>query len=168
VIVLEIAAWVFLTAMFGVAAGVLFQAVVKIWEHTRTPQVLSYRGREVVRSGPSLSRCGEVILGEWYADDLITPTELELLAEYVIWKGKTLPQTAERARAVLWEDFEDGPEWTTAEWARVVLWEDFEEDLPAGYFDGRVSAERPENATGWIECWRPGRKSIWIRKGVDR
>jgi hypothetical protein len=110
VIVLEIVAWVFLAAMLGVAAGVLFQAVVKIWEHTRTLRVPSYRGREVVRSEPSLPRCGEVILGEWYADDLITPTELELLAEYVIWKGKTLPQTAERARVVLWESFEDEPQ----------------------------------------------------------
>jgi hypothetical protein len=78
VIVLEIVAWVFLAAMLGVAAGVLFQAVVKIWEHTRTLRVPSYRGREVVRSEPSLPRCGEVILGEWYANDLITPTELEL------------------------------------------------------------------------------------------
>jgi hypothetical protein len=159
-IVLEVAAYALLivagVAAFSSAAWILFSAVVSLWRVGNRPQIPAYSGREIgaVRDLP---RRGEVVLSDWYAADQITLTELELLAEYVIWHRKTLPASVARARVVLFESLEGDPPWGTA----AVP------DLPVGYFDEHVSAERPENVEGWVEVQRMGRKSYWVRLRGD-
>jgi hypothetical protein len=165
VIVVEVVAIVLLIAFgasaFSVVAWVLFQAAVKLWDGTRRRRVERTSSEALHKAASykaALPRAGEVILREWYANGLITPTELELIAEFVVWQGRPLPTTPAAATAMLWEDFERRLEPTPEEGAAAVP------DLPPGYFDGRVTNVEPENKAGWVEWSRPGRESIWMRR----
>jgi hypothetical protein len=98
VIVVEVVAIVLLIAFgasaFSVVAWVLFQAAVKLWDGTRRRRVERTSSEALHKAASykaALPRAGEVILREWYANGLITPTELELIAEFVVWQGRPLP-----------------------------------------------------------------------------
>lgn len=155
-------------AAFSALSWLMFQAAIALW---RLPGDLrrlreAWEAREAAKSPLTPPLTNDEKLRTWFADGRLTMGELELLAEYVEWQGRALPTTAEQATAMLWADFEAqlAPPLPSSA-VDVATGAAAVPDLPLGYFDGRVSAERPEDVTGWVEWERPGRKSIWIRKG---
>jgi hypothetical protein len=176
-------------AAFGVAAGsvvvwALFQASIKLWQLPGDRRrVRAINRRQALRLPATTAMTDDEKLSQWYAEGRLTWTELDLLAEFVVWQGRSLPKTAAQATAMLWSDFERHLAPTRPADAASVdpatfralkdpLPSPFEPatgaaavpDLPPHYFDGRVSADPPEDPTGWVEWARPGKASIWIRR----
>lgn len=95
-------------------------------------------------------------LGIWYAEGEISLERMEVLIEGVL---------ADPERHGIWAAHSKPSNHPTRQdESSAVLPKPAKADLPAGYFDGNISSDEPEDSTNWAEV-RAGMsgKTYWVR-----